>query len=57
MGSVMGTSTTAATLKGNRFEVYSQNTMPMGCSQSLLPEGGAGACWWLSRHPQVITQY
>ena len=57
MDSVAVTNTTAATLKGNRFEVYSQNTLSVDCSRSLLPEAGAGACWWLRRHPQIITQY
>lgn len=61
MGSGMGTVTitdlTAATLKGNHFEVYSADTAPVSCSRSLLPQGGAGACWWLKRHPQEITQY
>ncbi|HLI77056.1 MAG TPA: hypothetical protein VKV02_08925 [Acidobacteriaceae bacterium] len=51
------TDTTAATLKGNHFEVYSQQTTSVNCSRSLLPEAGAGPCWWLRRHPQRITQY
>ena len=57
MGTVAVTSTTAATLKGNRFEVYGQDTQQVDCSRSLLPQAGAGACWWLRSHPQVITQY
>lgn len=57
MGSVTVTSVTAATLKGNRFEVYSADTAPVSCSRSLFPQGGAAACWWLARHPQQITQY
>ncbi len=57
MDEVTVTETTAATLKGNHFEVYSQNTGLVACSRSLLPQAGAGACWWLRRHPQVITQY
>ena len=57
MGSVTVTSLTAATLKGNHFEVYSQETAPVACSRSLLPEAGAGACWWLRRHPTRIQQY
>ena len=57
MGSVPVTSTTAATLKGNHFEVYSQNTTSVDCSRSLLPEAGGGPCWWLERYPQSITQY
>lgn len=57
MGSSVVTQTTAATLKGNNFEVYSQQTTSVDCSRSLLPQAGAGACWWLQRHPQRITQY
>ena len=57
MSVVPVTVTTAATLKGNHFEVYSQTTTPVACSRSLLPQAGDGACWWLRQHPQVITQY
>lgn len=57
MGSADVTDTTAATLKGNHFEVYSQQTLTVNCSRSLLPEAGAGPCWWLHRHPSSVTQY
>lgn len=57
MGTVTVTSMTAATLKGNHFEVYSTDTAPVSCSNSLFSQAGAGACWWLRRHPQQITQY
>ncbi len=57
MGSADVTNTTAATLKGNHFEVYSQQTVTVNCSRSLLPEAGAGPCWWLHRHPSSVTQY
>ena len=57
LGSVDVTQTTAATLKGNHFEVYSQQVTTVNCSRSLLPEAGAGPCWWLRRHTQLVTQY
>lgn len=57
MGSAVVMETTAATLKGNRYEVYSQQTTSVNCSRSVLPEAGAGPCWWLRRHPQIVTQY
>ena len=57
MDTAVVTQTTAATLKGNHFEVYSQETTTVNCSRSLLPEAGAGPCWWLRRHPQIVTQY
>ena len=56
-GTVVVTQTTAATLKGNHFEVYSQSTTSVNCSRSLLPQAGNEPCWWLSRHPQVVQQY
>lgn len=57
MGSATVNSMTAATLKGNHFEVYSQDTAEVPCSLSLLPQTGAGPCWWVRRHNQQITQY
>ncbi len=57
MDTVTVNTVTAATLKGNHFEVYSSDTAPVSCSRSLFPQSGAGACWWLRRHPQQITQY
>jgi hypothetical protein len=57
MGSVVVNQTTAATLKGNRFEVYSEQMTSANCSRSLLPQAGAGPCWWLRQHPQQTTQY
>lgn len=57
MGTAEINETTAATLKGNHFEVYSEQRTTVNCSESLLPQAGAGACWWLRRHPDVVTQY
>lgn len=57
MGTAEISQTTAATLKGNRFEVYPEERTTVDCSHSLLPEAGAGACWWLQRHASVVTQY
>lgn len=57
MDSVVVSTSMAATLKGNHFEVYAPTVEPVACSRSLLPEAGAGACWWLRRHQQQITQY
>lgn len=57
MSAVDVTDMTAATLKGNRFEIYSEQTTTVTCSRSLLPEADAGPCWWLRRHPQRVTQY
>lgn len=57
MDSVAVSSAPAATLKGNHFEVYAPTVEEVSCSRSVLPEAGAGACWWLRRHQQQITQY
>ena len=57
MDSAIVTETTAATLKGNHFEVYPGDTTEVPCSLSLLPQTGAGPCWWVRRHNQQITQY
>lgn len=57
MGSAEISQTTAATLKGTRFEIYQQQTLLVSCSRSLLPEAGASPCWWLHRHPEIVTQY
>lgn len=57
MGTVVVSSSDAATLKGNHFEVYAPVVAPAPCSRSLLPEAGAGPCWWLRRHTDQITQY
>ena len=57
MGTADVNETTAATLKGNHFEVYSSHETIVSCSRSLLPEGGAAPCWWLHRHHDLVTQY
>lgn len=57
MGAVVVSESLAATLKGNHFEVYAPTVGTVACSRSLLPQAGAGACWWLQRHTDQITQY
>ncbi len=57
MGSVVVSESLAATLKGNHFEVYTPTVGTVACSRSLLPQAGAGACWWLQRHSDQVTQY
>lgn len=57
MGSVVVSDSLAATLKGNHFEVYVPTVESLACSRSLLPQAGSGACWWLQRHADQITQY
>jgi hypothetical protein len=42
-----------APLKGNKEEYYYQGTAEVDCSQSLFPQAGSGACWWLKRNSVV----
>jgi hypothetical protein len=48
---------TAAELKGGKETYYFDGTSQVECSESLFPEAGSGACWWLARHPQMIERY
>jgi hypothetical protein len=48
---------TAAELKGNKEEYYSDGARKVTCSDSLFPQGGNSACWWLRRHPQIVQRY
>jgi hypothetical protein len=57
MGQATVTHFTVAELKGSKESYYFDGTTQMECSESLFPEAGAGACWWLARHPQVIDRY
>jgi hypothetical protein len=56
MGSVNVSQVTVASLKGNKEEYYSDGTQAVACSQSLFPQAGGGACWWVRRHPQVVVR-
>jgi hypothetical protein len=40
-----------APLKGNKEEYYFDGKGPADCSRTLFPQAGAGACWYLRRHP------
>ena len=50
MGKVGVSRVVVAPLKGNREEYYPDGTAEMGCSRSLFPQAGIGACWWVERH-------
>ena len=47
---------TVAALKGNKSEYYFDGTIEVDCSRSLFPQAGAGACWWLHTHKELVTQ-
>jgi hypothetical protein len=57
MGQAQVSHFTVAALKGNKESYYFDGTSAVDCSESLFPEAGSGACWWLARHPQVIDRY
>ncbi len=45
-----------APLKGNKEEYYADGTTVVDCSLSLLPQTGAGACWWVRGHRTVYEK-
>ena len=57
MGSVQVELFTVAELKGGKEDYYPNGTARISCSQSLYPQGGNGACWWVKRHREVIQRY
>ncbi len=57
MGQALVSHFTVAELKGGKETYYFDGTSAVDCSESLFPEAGSGACWWLARHPQVIDRY
>ena len=57
MGAVQVDRFTVGELKGGKEDYYLNGTMMVACSESLYPQGGSGACWWVRRHPDVVTQY
>lgn len=57
MGQAQVSHFTVAEMKGDKETYYFDGTSAVDCSVSLFPEAGAGACWWLARHPQIIDRY
>jgi len=56
MGTVVVSRFVVAPLKGNKEEYYYDGTGPVDCSRSLFPQGGNGACWWMTRHRVVYAR-
>ena len=56
MGKVMVTSILVTQLKGNKEEYDWDGTANVDCSQSIFPQAGAGACWWLRRHNAIYER-
>lgn len=57
MDQVQVSQMTAAEMKNNNETYYFDGTSMVDCSKSLFPQAGAGACWWVRRHPVVTTKY
>lgn len=60
MGGGMGTVTVGTLivtpLKGNKEEYDWGGNQDVTCSQSLFPQAGSGACWWLNRHKVIYER-
>jgi hypothetical protein len=56
MGTVSVSRMQVAPLKGNKEEYYWLGTTDVDCSQSIFPQAGSGACWWLARHKVVYDR-
>ncbi len=56
IGAVTVTRTVVAPLKGNREEYYPDGTETLPCSRSVLPWGGAGACWRMERQRTILER-
>ena len=57
IGQLQVSQMTAAEMKGGKETYYDDGTSLVDCSRSLFPQTGAGACWWVARHPVVTTRY
>ncbi len=56
MGSAQVGTLLETPLKGNKMEYDWGGYATVDCSQSLFPQAGSGACWWLKRHPVVYEK-
>jgi hypothetical protein len=56
MGKVSVSQIQVAPLKGNKEEYYWDGTADVDCSESIFPQAGSGACWWLARHKVVFDR-
>jgi hypothetical protein len=43
-------------LKGNKEEYDEGGVATVACSQSIFPQAGGGACWWLQRNKVVYER-
>lgn len=50
MGTVQVNQLLATPLKGNKMEYDFMGVAQITCSQSIFPQRGNPACWWVERH-------
>jgi hypothetical protein len=56
MGSVTVNTIIVLPLKGNKEEYDEGGVATVACSQSIFPQAGSGACWWLQRNKAVFVR-
>ena len=56
MGEVTVSRTVVAPLKGGKEEYYPDGSTTVVCSESLFPQVGGGACWWMRGHRVVMER-
>ena len=56
MGEVTVSRMVVAPLKGGKEEYYPDGSATVVCSESLFPQVGGGACWWVARHRVVMER-
>ena len=56
LGTVSVTRFVVAEEKGSKEEYFPDGTDTVDCSQSLFPQAGAGACWWVQKHRVVFER-
>jgi hypothetical protein len=56
MGTVTVGTLIETPLKGNKVEYDWGGSADVDCSESLFPQAGSGACWWLRRHSVIYEK-
>ncbi len=56
MSEVTVSRTVMAPLKGGKEEYYPDGSTTVVCSESLFPQVGGGACWWVRGHRVVMER-
>jgi hypothetical protein len=57
VGQVDVSAMSAVQLKGGKEGLYYDGQTTVDCSVSLFRQAGAGPCWQVRKHAEVVTQY